>query len=133
MFILDANRYARDPDGVAAIVNDLIAETGAEMLVSRLWEERKLAYPIKGQRKGVYWLTYFRAEGEKIAPLTRQCEINDTILRQLFIKLDEKLVDAIVEHASGATVTPYSSEVEEESGEDSGAEKAETATVGADS
>ena len=43
----------------------MIEEAGGEMLVSRLWEERRLAYPIEGHRKGTYWLTYFRARRQR--------------------------------------------------------------------
>jgi small subunit ribosomal protein S6 len=46
MFILDTNRYARDPDGVSKQIPAMIEKLGGEMLVSRLWEERRLAYPV---------------------------------------------------------------------------------------
>ena len=58
MFILDSNRFGRDPDGISGQLTDMIQKLGGEILVSRLWEERRLAYPIKGQRKGTYWLIY---------------------------------------------------------------------------
>jgi small subunit ribosomal protein S6 len=100
MFILDSNRYARDPDGVSGKVEQFITAAGGEMLVSRLWEERRLAYPINGQRKGTYWLTYFRIEGTKLKDLQRQFEIEDNVLRHLMLKVDPRLVDALVSHAS---------------------------------
>lgn len=106
LFILDSNRFARDRDGVAREVDALIEAAGGELLVSRLWEERRLAYPIKGQRKGAYWLTYFRLATKQLSGLTRQCEINDSILRQLFIRLPESLVEPILAHAKGETVAP---------------------------
>ena len=99
MFILDSNRYARDPAGVSGMVEKLVKEIDGRLLVSRLWEERRLAYPIKGHRKGTYWLFYFRADSEKIASLNRQCQINDEILRHLFLKIDPRIVDALVSHA----------------------------------
>jgi len=99
MFILDSNRYARDPSGVSGMVEKLVKEIDGSLLVSRLWEERRLAYPIKGHRKGTYWLFYFRADSEQIAPLNRQCQINDEILRHLFLKIDPRIVDALVSHA----------------------------------
>jgi len=58
MFIFDANRLARDPQGLPDAVADMIKAAGGELEVSRLWEERRLAYPIKGHRKGAYWITY---------------------------------------------------------------------------
>jgi small subunit ribosomal protein S6 len=104
MLILDTNRYGRDPDAVSAQVPDLIQKLGGEILVSRLWEERRLAYPIKGQRKGTYWLTYFRLPSNQLAPLRRECEINENLLRFLFLKIDPRIVDALVAHAMSAPV-----------------------------
>ena len=100
MFILDSNRYARDPGGISGKVETLVKDIGGDMLVSRLWEERRLAYPIKGHRKGTYWLSYFRAGSEKITSLNRQCQITDEILRHLFLKIDPRIVDALVSHAT---------------------------------
>ncbi|MHC4401950.1 MAG: 30S ribosomal protein S6, partial [Planctomycetota bacterium] len=60
MFLLDSGRYSRDPAAVSGQIPSMIQEAGGELLVSRLWEERRLAYPIRGNRKGTYWLTYFR-------------------------------------------------------------------------
>ena len=72
LFILNSNRYGRDPEGVAGAIQSLIEKQEGTVLVSRLWEERRLAYPIDGQRKGTYWLTYFRMDGEKMADLNQQ-------------------------------------------------------------
>ncbi|MCA9230237.1 MAG: 30S ribosomal protein S6 [Planctomycetales bacterium] len=103
MFIFDANRLARDPQGLPGEIAEMIESAGGELEVSRLWEERRLAYPIKGQRKGAYWITYFHLPSDQLAPLTKQCEIKDGILRQLFIRLPDSLVEPIIEHAKGAT------------------------------
>ncbi len=99
MLILDSTRYARDPEGIANQIHSIIQEAGGEVLVSRLWEERRLAYPINGQRKGTYWLVYFRVAGPKLDEITHKCQINDNILRVLFLKVDPRIVDTLVEHA----------------------------------
>ena len=99
MFILDANRYGRDSEAVSGGISEMIEKAGGEMLVSRLWEERRLAYPIKGHRKGAYWLTYFRLAGEQLANIRRQCQLNENILRVLLLKVDPRIVDALVAHA----------------------------------
>ena len=103
LFILDANRFNRDQAGVAQHVSDLIEKQGGTVLVSRLWEERRLAYPIRGQRKGAYWLTYFRLAGEKVAALTEHVQRDDNVLRQLFLKVDPRIVETLVEHAKATT------------------------------
>jgi small subunit ribosomal protein S6 len=106
MFILDSNRYARDPAGVSGQIAQLVADCGGEMLASRLWEERRLAYPIRGHRKGTYWLTYFRMDSVKMERLNRQCKLNDTFLRQLFVRLDPRIADALVRHAREGVMVP---------------------------
>ena len=88
----------------------MIEKLGGEMLVSRLWEERRLAYPIKGQRKGTYWLTYFRLDASLIGDLRRQCQITDDILRVLFVKVEPRIVDMLVAHAKSAPVITHTEE-----------------------
>jgi len=99
MFILDSNRYSRDPETVSGQIPKMIEAVGGEILVSRMWEERRLAYQIDGHRKGAYWLTYFRVEGKNIATLERECLLSDTILRVLFLKVDPRIVEPLVAHA----------------------------------
>jgi len=99
MFILEAGRYARDPEGVSGQISKAIVDEGGEILVTRLWEERRLAFPIKGQRKGVYWLTYFRLDGEKLAAVRQKLRLSETILRMLFVRVDARIVDTLVAHA----------------------------------
>ena len=104
MFILDSNRYARDPAGVAGKIPEMVERLGGQVLASRLWEDRRLAYPIKGQRKGAYWLTYFRLESKHLVSLNREAKLNENILRALFLKVEPRLVEPLVTHAlSGGT------------------------------
>lgn len=102
MFILDSNRYARDPGGLANHVRQILENHGGEVLVSRLWEERRLAYPIGGQRKGTYWLTYFKTEAGNIGKIERDCQLSENVLRALVLKIDERIAEHLVAHALGA-------------------------------
>jgi small subunit ribosomal protein S6 len=99
MFILDSNRYSREASATPGMIADLIEKCGGTMLANRLWEERRLAYPIDGHRKGAYWLTYFKLDPLKLAELNRQCQINDAILRTLFLKVDPRISETLVSHA----------------------------------
>lgn len=101
MFIFNANAYARNPTGAANSVEEMVKSVGGEMLASRLWNEQKLAYPINGHRKGAYWLTYFRIDSSKMTKFNRSCQLNDTVLRHLAIKLDPRLVAPMVAVAKG--------------------------------
>ncbi|MFM8579198.1 MAG: 30S ribosomal protein S6 [Planctomycetaceae bacterium] len=99
MFILDPSRFSRDPETVSGGVTDSIAQNGGTVLAARVWDERKLAYPIKGQKKGVYWLTYFQMPGENVVALERQCALNSDIIRMLILKIDSRIADVLVQHA----------------------------------
>ena len=99
MFILDSNRYGRDPAGVSGQIPALIQQHGGEVLANRLWEERRLAYPINGHRKGTYWLTYFKLESAQMVQIRRQCQLNENIVRSLFLQVDPRIVETLVAHA----------------------------------
>jgi small subunit ribosomal protein S6 len=99
LFILDSTRYARDTS-IAGKLDEIIEGHGGEVLVSRLWDERRLAYPIEGHRKGTYWLLYFKIDSQQLPLINRQFQLNDDVLRMLFVKLHPRLVDAIVSHAA---------------------------------
>ncbi len=122
-FLFDSNKYNRDPGGVAAKVHKTIEGLGGEILASRLWEERKLAFPINGQNKGTYWISYFNMDGSKLVEFNRACQLDDNILRSLVIKVDPRLVDTLVAHTLGKS----------ESSDESEGEGAATATAGAGS
>jgi small subunit ribosomal protein S6 len=106
MFIFDSNRFARERAGLPAEVEKMIKTAGGEVLVSRLWEERRLAYAIGTHRKGTYWLIYFRSPSSIITPLNRECEIHDAILRHLVLKIHPHLVEAVLEHAKAGPAPP---------------------------
>lgn len=114
MFILDPNRYARDPNGVAGQIPAMVEQAGGEVLASRLWNEQRLAYPIQGHRKGAYWLTYFRMQTDKVADFNRACRLNENVLRNLTLQVDPRLVDTLVAHARGEAVPPAKGDAAEE-------------------
>jgi small subunit ribosomal protein S6 len=99
LFILDSNRYGREPVAVSGQVNEIVRKHGGEILASRLWEERRLAYPIDGHRKGTYWLAYFKLESQQLIHVQRDCQLSESILRSLVLKVDPRIVDALVAHA----------------------------------
>ena len=101
LLILDSNQYARDPGGVSKTISDLVEQAGGEILVSRLWMEQKLAYPIDKHQKGTYWLTYFTMEGVGLTKLDRAFALCEPVLRQMTIKLEPRLVEPILANARG--------------------------------
>jgi hypothetical protein len=42
----------------------------------------------------------------KLKELNRACQLNESLLRFMFIKVDERLIDALVAHAQEKVVVP---------------------------
>ncbi len=96
MFLLDTNKVASDAPAAAQKLHAILEHNHAEVLASRPWDERRLAYPIKNHKKGLYYLTYFRTEGKNVVGIERNCALTEMIIRMLVIHVDEKLVEAML-------------------------------------
>ena len=114
LFIFDSDLYAKGADDISSQVTSIVEQFGGEVLLSRLWDERKLAYPIKGHRRGTYWLSYFRADPSAVKDLTRQFQLSNSILRFLILLVDPRLVDTLVEHARAGRLHAGHAEIPEE-------------------
>ncbi|MGF1577787.1 MAG: 30S ribosomal protein S6 [Gemmataceae bacterium] len=101
MLMLDTSKVAGDVTGAAEQIHALLEKQHAEILASRPWDERRLAYSIKDDRnvvhkKALYYLIYFRAEGGALPTLEREFHLSEVILRFLALKIDPKLVDTML-------------------------------------
>lgn len=92
MFLFDSNLASRDWPGLERHVQEILQKHAAELVHSERWPDRKLAYEIKGCRKGTYFLTYFKAGPQAIAAIERDCNLSDRILRVLVL-YDKELVN----------------------------------------
>ncbi|MEI7685742.1 MAG: 30S ribosomal protein S6 [Planctomycetota bacterium] len=105
MFILDTAKVAGDVAGIDKQLRGTIEKNGAEVLVSRPWDERRLAYGVKNQKKGLYYMTYFSSEGKNVVNIEHDFALNESILRMMVLKIDPKLVDTMLTLAKGEHAT----------------------------
>ena len=72
--------------------NSLIAANGGEIekVDEAFWGKRRLAYAINDKTEGYYVLVTLKAPAELPREIERNLQINENILRYLFIKLEEK-------------------------------------------
>src|ERR1700720_4018190 len=96
MFLLDTNKVAGDVPAAAQQLHTIFERSQAEVLASRPWDERRLAYPVKGHKKGLYYLTYYRTEGKNLLNIERDVALTELILRSLVLKVDPKVVDLML-------------------------------------
>ena len=104
MFLLDSGKYASNPDGITKEVLGILEKSGSTVLASRPWQDGKLAYPINGHKKGLYFLVYFNMDGVHLPEITRACKLNETIIRQLVLKVEPELVEPLLAMATGEGV-----------------------------
>jgi small subunit ribosomal protein S6 len=95
MFLLDNDAATTDFDGTTAKVDGLIERAGGKIVKKEKWDERKLAYEIRGHRRATYYLVYFTAPATTVAELNRDAELSEQILRHLVIGLDEPIATHI--------------------------------------
>jgi small subunit ribosomal protein S6 len=57
MFLIDSNLAAKDWTELETHIQEILKRNRAELLYSERWPDRRLAYDIKGCKKGTYYLT----------------------------------------------------------------------------
>jgi small subunit ribosomal protein S6 len=96
MFLLDTNKVSGDVPAAAKQLHGIFERNQAEVLASRPWDERRLAYPIKNHKKGLYYLTYVRTEGKNLINIGRDVGLNEMVLRSMVLKIDSKMVETML-------------------------------------
>lgn len=117
MFIVDAGG---DYEAAAEPVRTVLSRSEAEVLAMKPWDERKLAYEIKGRRRGLYVLTYFKADAEKIASIEHDCQFSEQILRALVLRKDHVTEEEINAETPLSSGRRRSEQRSEEGGSTSG-------------
>lgn len=139
MFLFDPT-FGNSFEKCEAEIRRLMGRAEAELVFCAKWDERRLAYKIKGRKRGVYVLTSFKAASDKIVGLERDAKISEDILRLLVLRADEATCE-ILEQACAArgeerTVTPTDAKTSTEGAkptvsEKEGDDKGETVLVDA--
>lgn len=118
MFLLDSTKAAAAWDDTVKHVHDILAKHQSEIVASRQWDERRLAYSVDGHKKGTYLLTYFKTDGSNLKELIADCHLSDVILRELVLKVHPKLADHLVTQAMTSTPNVDSEGAGEEESDD---------------
>ena len=82
MFLLGPTATA-DPEGAMTLCRGMIERHHGKVLFIKKWDERKLQYEIKGQKRGLYIIAYFTAPAANITPLERDVTLSEDVLRVL--------------------------------------------------
>ena len=87
MFLLGPAATQENEGGVA-LVRALVERHGGQINHIKKWDERRLTYEIKKQKRGTYIIAFFKAPGGGITPLEREVKLSDDFLRVLVTRAD---------------------------------------------
>lgn len=90
MFIVKATNESEQVKKVAESMKELITSHDSKITDFKELGQKKLAYPIKKEINGYYFVMQVDANHEAIKEFDRIALINEDILRHLIIKLDEE-------------------------------------------
>ena len=85
MFLLDNQAAQADWDATSGKVDTILEKHGARIVQKEKWDERKLAYEIKGLKRATYMLVWFRAEPRVTAELELQLRLEERVIRHMLL------------------------------------------------
>jgi len=77
-----------DLQGCADHIREILDRAGVELLALSKWDERRLAYDIQGNKRGLYFLAYFTGPGTALARIERDINLSERILRSLILRVE---------------------------------------------
>lgn len=113
MFLLDANKVASEGEAIRNALHATLEKHGGEILISRPWDDRKIAYSIRRagttHKKGSYYIVYYKMESTKQGALDTDFRLNTTdyLLRYLTSQIDYRWSEAILDIAKNDTAPGF--------------------------
>ena len=89
---------SQDNEGALATVRTMVERHEGHILHIKKWDERKLAYEIKKQKRGTYIICYFKAPSSSISAIERDVNLSDIVLRVMITgadHLNQKEMEAV--------------------------------------
>ncbi len=112
MFLLDPT-FGASFDDCETEIRRLMERADGELVFCKKWDERRLAYKVKGRKRGVYVLTYFNGHPERIGGIERDVKISENVLRVLILR-----ADGVTQDMMERAVASHGAEDEEGYGDD---------------
>ncbi len=82
MFLLSQSA-TMDFSSAVQHVRDILTKGEAEIIAMSKWDERRFAFEIKRQKRGVYLLAYFSCKTDRLVGIERSCSLSETVLRSM--------------------------------------------------
>lgn len=86
MFLFNIQEINGELSTAVDHLREILSRAEAEVVSMSKWDERKLAYPIQGQKRGLYLLSHFRVRPSQVANIERDVNLSELLLRCLIIR-----------------------------------------------
>lgn len=90
MFIVKPTLTEEETQAQIATVKANIEKNGGEIVSCDDMGSRNLAYEIEGNKRGYYYVVYYKAPSDSVSELERNYRVNENIIRFIFIKYESK-------------------------------------------
>jgi small subunit ribosomal protein S6 len=126
LFLLAAGRTGSEWEDAESGLTELLGRHGVTVRQSTRYEERKLAYPVEGHRRGTYLLSYLEADPASLEEIQNDLNLSEVVLRSMFVRLEGDEIPEI-QSLGSSSPAPERSESEEFSARAGKPAKAEVA------
>ncbi len=113
LFLVDSALAASQWDALMGAIRKILDRADADVVSLKKWDDRKLAYEIRGISRGTYILVYFHCDPLRIGAIERDVTLSEQILRVLILRTDRMSQDDI-DRPTPAEVHPESAAVSDE-------------------
>jgi small subunit ribosomal protein S6 len=77
-----------DVEGMQTRARGMIEAHGGKILFAKKWDERKLSYEIKHQKRGTYIIVFYEGPGASVASIERDVNLSEDVVRVLITRAD---------------------------------------------
>ena len=92
MYILSPELEEQQIDTEIETIQSDIRDNGGEIISTEKMGKRLLAYSIKKQDEGFYFLVYFKLEGAALGPIKDKYRLNASIIRYMILRIKENQI-----------------------------------------
>ena len=86
IYVLRNDVDADSADRVASRVGEVVEREKGRLVKFEAWGRRKLAYPVRKQRKGVYVYVKYLGRGGLVQELERNLRLSDVVIKHLTVQ-----------------------------------------------
>ena len=114
LFVINPTLSEEDKETLLNRVKGYLEQADGEIFSFKSWGLRRLAYTIKNQKEGQYYLVQCAMTTEKVSEFRRSLTLAEGVLREMVIRVDEAFQPEEPERSPKPEAIPTFEEEEEE-------------------